>query len=89
MLYVKEYVNLNFHGILDRYEGYFVLSPKVIDFIEDDHTVWEDVPLKTLTKQGELSAFQHSGNWRPMDTLRDKVYLENLWENGKAFWKSW
>ncbi len=69
--------------------GYFVLSPKVIDFIEDDHTVWEDVPLKTLTKQGELSAFQHSGNWRPMDTLRDKVYLENLWENGKAFWKSW
>ncbi len=69
--------------------GYFVLSPKVIDLIDGDDTVWEEGPLKTLTKQGNLSAFQHDGYWRPMDTLRDKVYLENLWDKGEAFWKAW
>jgi len=69
--------------------GYFVLSPKVIDLIKGDETVWEDEPLKTLTNEGNLSAFQHDGYWRPMDTLRDKVYLENLWDKGEAFWKAW
>ena len=69
--------------------GYFVLSPKVIELIDGDETVWEEEPLKTLTKQAQLSAFQHEGFWRPMDTLRDKVYLEDLWNQGKAFWKSW
>jgi glucose-1-phosphate cytidylyltransferase len=69
--------------------GYFVLSPKVIELIDGDETVWEEEPLKTLTKQDQLSAFQHEGFWRPMDTLRDKVYLEDLWNQGKAFWKSW
>lgn len=69
--------------------GYFVLSPKVIELIDGDETVWEEKPLKTLTKQAQLSAFQHEGFWRPMDTLRDKVYLEDLWNQGKAFWKSW
>ena len=67
--------------------GFFVLSPKVIDFIEDDATIWEEQPLETLSKQGEIAVFEHDGFWHPMDTLRDKMYLEGLWNEGNAPWK--
>ncbi|MGL5335016.1 MAG: glucose-1-phosphate cytidylyltransferase [Enterovibrio sp.] len=69
--------------------GFFVLSPKVIDLIANDLTTWEQEPLNTLAAQGELMAFEHPGFWQPMDTLRDKHYLESLWESGKAPWKIW
>ena len=69
--------------------GFFVLSPKVIDYIVDDETIWERAPLERLAKEGNLAAFQHEGFWQPMDTLRDKVYLEELWQSGKAPWKVW
>jgi len=69
--------------------GYFVLSPKVLDYIKDDKTVWEEQPLQQLAMEGGLSAFKHSGFWQPMDTLRDKVRLEQLWESGNAPWKVW
>ena len=68
--------------------GYFVLSPKVIDFISNDATVWEKEPMESLAKQGEMNAFFHHGFWQPMDTLRDKVHLEELWQSGKAPWKA-
>ena len=69
--------------------GFFVLSPKALDYIEDNNTVWEQEPLKTLAENGELMAFQHPGFWQPLDTLRDKNYLEELWAKGKAPWKIW
>jgi len=69
--------------------GFFVLSPKVIDFIKDDSTVWEREPMEKLAQAGHLSAFIHKGFWHPMDTLRDKNYLENLWETNTAPWKVW
>jgi glucose-1-phosphate cytidylyltransferase len=69
--------------------GFFVLSPEVIDYIVDDETIWERAPLERLAKEGNLAAFQHEGFWQPMDTLRDKVYLEELWQSGKAPWKVW
>ena len=69
--------------------GFFVLSPKVIDLIEDDLTVWEKTPLETLAKNGQLMAYKHKDFWQPMDTLRDKNYLEDLWNSGKAPWKTW
>ena len=69
--------------------GYFVLSPKVIDYIDGDHTSWESGPLERLAKERQLSAFQHQGFWQPMDTLRDKNHLEELWQSGKAPWKVW
>ncbi|HLO89184.1 MAG TPA: glucose-1-phosphate cytidylyltransferase [Nostocaceae cyanobacterium] len=69
--------------------GYFVLEPDVIDFISDDSTVWEKEPLEKLADLAQLSAFKHSGFWQPMDTLRDKNYLEELWQTGKAPWKVW
>lgn len=69
--------------------GFFVLSPDVIDLVKDDATVWEREPLETLASQGELAAFQHRGFWQPMDTLRDKVHLEELWASGQAPWKVW
>ena len=69
--------------------GFFVLSPKVIDYIKDDKTIWEREPLERLAQEGELAAFRHNGFWQPMDTLRDKVHLEELWESGKAPWKIW
>jgi glucose-1-phosphate cytidylyltransferase len=69
--------------------GFFVLSPKVIDLIEGDSTIWEREPLESLAAQGELSAYQHTGFWQPMDTLRDKTHLEELWLSGKAPWKVW
>ena len=69
--------------------GFFVLSPKCLDLIEDDNTVWEQQPLAQLTQMGELMAYEHSGFWQPMDTLRDKNYLEELWTSGRAPWKKW
>ena len=69
--------------------GYFVLSPKVIDLIDDDTTVWEQEPLKRLAETDQLMAYEHHGFWQPMDTLRDKIYLEELWNSNKAPWKTW
>ena len=69
--------------------GFFVLSPKVLDLISGDDCVWEQSPLETLAKDGQLSAFKHDGFWQPMDTLRDKHYLEELWLSGNAPWKVW
>ena len=69
--------------------GFFVLSPDVIDRIEGDDTVWEQEPLKGLAADGQLMAYEHGGFWQPMDTLRDKVHLEELWASGKAPWKVW
>jgi glucose-1-phosphate cytidylyltransferase len=69
--------------------GFFVLSPKCIDYIENDQSSWEGSPLVTIAKQGELAAYEHSGFWQPMDTLREKNLLEDLWASGKAPWKAW
>jgi glucose-1-phosphate cytidylyltransferase len=69
--------------------GFFVLSPKVIDYISGDATIWEREPMERLAADGQLSAFLHPGFWQPMDTLRDKLHLEELWASGKAPWKVW
>ncbi|MDA8105728.1 MAG: glucose-1-phosphate cytidylyltransferase [Nitrospiraceae bacterium] len=69
--------------------GFFVLEPGVIDYIGGDATTWEQEPLKNLAHDGKLSAYKHSGFWQSMDTLRDKMYLEELWNSGKAPWKIW
>lgn len=69
--------------------GYFVLSPKIFDYIEGDKTTWEREPMENLARDGELVGFMHHGFWRPMDTLRDRQYLEALWENNEAPWKVW
>jgi glucose-1-phosphate cytidylyltransferase len=69
--------------------GYFVLSPAVLDLIEGDQTIWEREPLERLAQDSELAAFQHHGFWQPMDTLRDKTLLEELWQSGSAPWKVW
>lgn len=69
--------------------GFFVLSPDVIKYIEGDNTIWEKEPLERLAGEGELSAFEHTGFWQPMDTLRDRQLLEDLWQNGDAPWKVW
>jgi len=69
--------------------GYFILDPKVIDLIDDDRTSWEDKPLNSLASSNEMVAFVHNGFWQPMDTLRDKQNLEELWASNKAPWKIW
>jgi glucose-1-phosphate cytidylyltransferase len=69
--------------------GFFVLSPKVLDYIEGDQTLWEKEPLERLALSGQLSAYLHHGFWQPMDTLRDKTHLEELWADRKAPWKTW
>lgn len=69
--------------------GFFILSPKVIDYIDGDATVWERTPMETLARQGQMSAYLHHGFWQPMDTLRDKTHLEELWQSGRAPWKVW
>ena len=69
--------------------GFFVLSPKVLDLIADDYSIWEHAPLETLAKSNQLKAYEHAGFWQPMDTLRDKNLLEELWQSGKAPWKVW
>jgi glucose-1-phosphate cytidylyltransferase len=69
--------------------GYFVLEPSVFDYLKDDSTVWEREPLEKLAKDKQLSAYKHSGFWQPLDTLRDKNKLEDLWSKGNAPWKIW
>lgn len=69
--------------------GFFVLSPKVIDYIKGDDTIWEREPMEKLANDGQMSAFEHSGFWQPMDTLRDKIILEEYWESGNAPWRVW
>lgn len=69
--------------------GFFVLNPKVIDMIDGDQTSWEARPLETIARNGQLESFEHRGFWQPMDTLRDKNHLEDLWSTGKAPWKTW
>lgn len=69
--------------------GYFVVEPEVVDYIDDDSTVWEQGPLEKLAHMEQLSAYKHNGFWQPMDTLRDKNYLEGLWQSDKAPWKVW
>jgi len=69
--------------------GYFVLSPQVIDTIEGDTTVWERGPMERMAREGKLGAYMHDGFWQPLDTLRDKILLNDLWNAGKAPWKTW
>jgi len=69
--------------------GFFVLEPSVFDAIGGDAMIWEREPLQSLAAEGQLHAYQHSGFWQPMDTLRDKQLLEELWQSGKAPWKTW
>ena len=69
--------------------GFFVLSPECLDLIENDHTSWEASPLTELTQKNQLMAYEHRGFWQPMDTLRDKNHLEELWRSGNAPWKNW
>ena len=69
--------------------GFFVLSPKVLDYIDGDATIWEHGPMEALARDGELSAFRHDGFWQAMDTMRDKAHLEDLWSSDDAPWKTW
>ncbi|HMM60629.1 MAG TPA: sugar phosphate nucleotidyltransferase, partial [Candidatus Rifleibacterium sp.] len=69
--------------------GFFILSPAVIDFVKGDETPWETTPLETAASNDELRAYFHDGFWQPMDTLREKNQLEDLWQRGKAPWKVW
>lgn len=69
--------------------GFFVLEPQIFDYIEGDHTVWEREPLEKLAEEGNLVAYKHYGFWKAMDTLRDKMELEKIWQDGNAPWKIW
>ena len=69
--------------------GFFVLSPRVLSYVDSDNTAWEQQPLQKLAAEEQLMAFTHNGFWQPMDTLRDKTYLEELWASGSAPWKTW
>lgn len=69
--------------------GFFVLTPRVLDYLDNDSTVWEQQPLQRLASEGQLMAYEHHGFWQPMDTLRDKNHLEELWAAGQAPWKIW
>jgi glucose-1-phosphate cytidylyltransferase len=69
--------------------GFFILEPEAIDYVEDDRTSWENEPLRNLARDAKLTAFRHYGFWQPMDTLRDKNLLEELWQNGTPPWKVW
>tara|TARA_B100000780_G_scaffold102603_1_gene71768 strand:- start:6072 stop:6848 length:777 start_codon:yes stop_codon:yes gene_type:complete len=69
--------------------GFFVLNTKIFKYLKDDFTVWEKEPLENLSKENQLVAFKHDNFWYPMDTMRDKIYLENLWDTNKAPWKLW
>jgi len=69
--------------------GFFVLEPNIFDYIKDDNTYWEKEPMENLARDNQLSAFIHRGFWKPMDTLRDKLELEKIWQSGNAPWKKW
>ena len=69
--------------------GFFVCQPEVIDYVENDQTVWEEEPLKRMVSEGQLAVYRHTGFWQNMDTLRDKHLLEKMWDNGAARWKVW
>ena len=69
--------------------GFFVLDPSVLDYIEGDPTIWERSPLERLSQEGQLRAFKHRGFWQPMDTQRDKVHLDALWNSTQAPWRVW
>lgn len=69
--------------------GFFVIEPEVFKYLKDDETIWEREPLERLSKNRQLTAFKHTGFWRPMDTLRDKRDLDEMWNSGKAEWKTW
>ena len=69
--------------------GFFVVSPEVAPYLEGDGTVWERDPLQRLASEGRLSSYRHTGFWQPMDTLREKLRLDELWESGAAPWKTW
>jgi glucose-1-phosphate cytidylyltransferase len=69
--------------------GFFMINPIALDYIKEDATVWEQEPLERIAEEGNLGAFNHNGFWQPMDTLRDKVLLEELWQGGGAPWKIW
>ncbi len=69
--------------------GFFVLEPEIFNYIEDDQTIWENEPLVKLSLENNLMAYKHEGFWQPMDTLRDKILLEDYWKSGKAQWKLW
>jgi glucose-1-phosphate cytidylyltransferase len=69
--------------------GFFVVEPEALDYIEGDQTIWEREPLETISREGQLTAYQHNGYWQCMDTLRDQQNLDNLWQTGKAPWKIW
>lgn len=69
--------------------GFFVLSPKAIDYVDADATIWEKEPMEGLARDGQIDAYFHAGFWQPMDTLRDKIHLEELWQSGRAPWKRW
>ena len=69
--------------------GFFILQPEVVDYIDGDSTTWEAEPLGSLARDGQLVAYEHRGFWQPMDTLREKNYLESLWQSGEAPWKKW
>ena len=69
--------------------GFFVLNPKVLRYIDGDTSIWEREPVERLAEEGQLQAFRHDGFWQPLDTLRDKLSLEQLWNSGKASWKVW
>lgn len=69
--------------------GFFVLEPRIFEYIKGDETTWERDPLENLGKTGQLVAYKHRGYWKPMDTLRDKFELESLWQSGSAPWKIW
>jgi glucose-1-phosphate cytidylyltransferase len=69
--------------------GFFVLEPQVLDYIENDSTIWEKEPLEKLATERQLNVYKHKKFWQALDTLRDKNYLEELWSSGKAHWKTW
>lgn len=69
--------------------GFFVLEPQILEYIKNDSTIWEKEPMEKLAKENQLSAFKHDGFWQSLDTLRDKNYLDELWNSDKAFWKNW
>ena len=69
--------------------GFFVLEPDIFDYLKDDSTIWEKEPLQKLAGENQLSVFKHTEFWQPMDTMREKIYLEELWNSGKAPWKIW